>query len=423
MSPAPALSGTIRSSDPNGAVVETPVGALRLTPAPPLSPGTSVTLRLLPGDTATVAVAVAPETGPEGDSGRAAPPTAPSAATLRGSAASNPPDRIDGSQAPTAAIASAPTAAAAASAARPAAGDTFVARVAIVPEAADTNAAPQAVIGTVLDDDAPSAAAPTLIETPQGILAVSPRLAVPGGSLLLLAVQDTPLVPDAPVLGRPTSFERGWPTLEATIGALGQTGPTLAARLLSDLSIQGGDTLAATLLFLVATLRGNAPPTWPGPAIERALVLAGRDDLKQRLGGDIGELRRIAADPATGHWQVFVLPVHDGAHFRPVHLYLARRDKRGSRDSGDENGSRFVLEFELSRIGALQLDGFIQRRRFDLALRSRAPLAAALRAEITRIFHARIAAAGLAGEIEFATVARFDIAPLDGLRKPVGLAV
>ncbi len=306
---------------------------------------------------------------------------------------------------------------------RPAASDAFITRIFIAPTPASANTPPRAVIGAVLDDAAGSPSTPSLVETPQGILAVSPRLAVPSGSLLLLATQDPPLIPDAFVTDRSTGFDRGWPALQATIGAISQTGPTLATRLLSDLSVHGGETLAATLLFLVATLRGNGPSTWPGPAIERALALAGRDDLKQRLSEDIGELRQIAADPATGHWQVFLLPVHDGAAFHPVRLYLARRDKRASKRKSDEENSRFVLEFEMSRIGALQLDGFVRRRRFDLALRSRTPLALTLRADIARIFHDRIAAAGLAGEIEFATVARFDIAPLDGRHAPVGLAV
>jgi hypothetical protein len=424
---APALSGTIRSASPAGAVVETALGALRLTPLPPLSPGTPVAVRLLPGNPATVALTIAAGASPEENGSAPSPPPATSPTPLRepvqaSAAAPRDTPRVQAA-APSQIAAAANPAISSSPAPRPTAGDALIARVFIVPPAASSDAPPQAIIGQVLDEADTSPAAPSLVETPQGVLAVSPRLAVPTGSLLLLAMQDAPLIPDALAVGRPSGLERGWPALEATIGAMSQTGPTLATRLINDLSVHGGETLAATLLFLVATLRGSGPPTWPGTAIERALALAGRDDLKQQLGEDIGVLRQIAADPATGHWQVFLLPVHDGTAFRPVRLYLARRDKRAGRGRGDEDKSRFVLEFEMSRIGALQLDGFIRRRRFDLALRSRTPLAPVLRADITRIFHARIAAAGLAGEIEFATVAQFDIAPLDGLRAPVGLAV
>jgi hypothetical protein len=71
----------------------------------------------------------------------------------------------------------------------------------------------------------------------------------------------------------------------------------------------------------------------------------------------------------------------------------------------------------------MQLDGFVRPRRFDLVLRSHAALAAPLRGAVERIFHDRVAAAGLAGTIGFATAAQFDVAPLDRLRARIGLAV
>ena len=429
----PALSGVVRSEGTAGAIVETTIGPLRLSPAPPMPPGTQIALRLLPGEPATATLTIVASTLSDADSG-VSPANATASTILPEEPSQVSPSEPPGTtpqprasqQRPATASASVATLANGGASLHPATqlppSTAFVTRIFLAPTATAA-AAPQAVIGTVLDDAATIPAAASLVETPLGVLAIAPRLALPAGTLLLLATQDAPLIPDALLTGRPTGFEKGWPALEAAIGAIGQTGPSLATHLLADLSVHGGETLAATLLYLVATLRGSGPSSWPGQAIERALALAGRDDLKQRLGEDVGALRRIAADPATGHWQVFLLPVHDGTAFRPVRLYLARRDKRGTRGGRDEDNSRFVLEFELSRIGALQLDGFIRRHRFDLALRSHIPLAPGLRADITRIFHARIAAAGLAGEIDFATVAHFDIAPLDALRTHVGVAV
>jgi hypothetical protein len=106
---------------------------------------------------------------------------------------------------------------------------------------------------------------------------------------------------------------------------------------------------------------------------------------------------------------------------RPLRLYLKRREK--SRRNAAGESARFVLEFELSRLGALQLDGFVRPRRFDLLLRTKSPMGAALESAVERIFHDRIAAAGLGGTIDISTVTRFDIAPLDGMRGHVGLAV
>jgi hypothetical protein len=278
------------------------------------------------------------------------------------------------------------------------------------------------IVGTVTTASAAPAAA-TLVETPVGLLAVAPRLSVPSGTLLLLDLPGALPVVAAGTSDQSAVADKNWPALAPALATLSHAAPTLAAQLQGDLSAQGGDRLAAALLYLVATLRGDERAAWPGDAVTRTLAEAGRDDLAKALGDTVGDLRQLAAAPATAPWQVFVLPVLDGALLRPVRLYLKRRgDERRRSADGDDN-ARFVLEFELSRFGTLQLDGFVRRKRFDLALRSRAPLAPTLQGEVTRIFNDRIAAAGLSGNLEFAVVAQFPVAPLDNLRDHVGFAV
>jgi hypothetical protein len=266
------------------------------------------------------------------------------------------------------------------------------------------------------------AAATTLLATPLGRLAILPRLAVPPGTLLLLALPD-PVLAAAPTdPSRPV--RESWPALHAALGVLGRAAPDLAHQLNADLAAGAGEKLAAALLLVVAALRGDTRIAWPGAEIDRALAVAGRGDVATQLASDVGALRQIAADPATAPWQVFLLPVVDGPAIRPLRLYVKERGARSGRGRrGQEESTRFILEFELSRIGALQLDGFVRPHRFDLVLRSHTALAPPLRSEVTRIFHDRTAAAGIAGEIEFATSARFEVAPLEARRRPVGLAV
>jgi len=287
---------------------------------------------------------------------------------------------------------------------------------------ADPRVLPQPVIGTVLRNRVATAATATLIATPLGTLAVSKPLALPAGTLLLLVPPDDlpGLAMSAP--GRPGRLDKGWPALEATLAALAQAAPELSAQLRTDFSAQSGERLAAGLMFLVAALQAGPSRAWPGDAVEHALATAGRSDLKLRLGEEFAEIRAIADNPATGAWQVFLLPLIEGAAVRPVRLYLKRRGER-KRRAASEDAARFVLEFELTRLGMLQLDGFVRPQRFDLVLRSHAALDPPLRAGVERIFYERVGAAGLAGTIDFATAARFDIAPLDKLRGAVGLAV
>jgi hypothetical protein len=425
---SPAVVGTLRAFGPAAALLDTAAGVLQIEPAPKLAAGASVGLRLLPGAPPS-ATLVQKANGSVVEIAADPSPTivsAPSPANLveirDGVEPPGPPI-----SAPAAGVGApsrtAPPPTDTAAASPPPAVFRIVLPAATTPPQAGGTTVSQAIIGRVLAEASASTPQSTLVETVLGTLSLVPRLALPPGSLLLLDAQGafddlTPVT-----AGRATTAS-DWPALQATLSAIGHTAPELAAQLRSDLSATAGEKLAATFLLIVASLRGGSAVPWPGAAIEHALALAGRDDVKQRLAGDLGALREIAADSATQPWQVFILPILDGETIRPVRLYLRREEKSDDgRQRTNEKSARFVLEFELSRLGALQIDGFIRHRRFDLVLRSHAPLAPALRTEVSRIFHDRIAAAELSGEIDFATVSRFSIAPLDALRDRIGFAV
>ena len=424
---APALSGIVRPSPPAlpGMLVDTPAGLLRLYPdtdpaagrraAVPVPPGTPVALRLLAGAPPAALLTVLTDAPAPTAAEPAEPETAPAGKTAAGAGTPAPPrDAAEAVQL------------------GPRASRVLLNAPAPTPpgprQAAEMPGAPPLVVGTVVAGNAASADATTLIATPLGTLAVNEPLALPTGTLLLLAAQPDdagaldPRLGDPPSRFDPARLDRGWPALEATLGTLGNAAPELAAHLRADLSMQSGERLAASLMVLVAALRNNTPHLWPGDAVEHAISAAGHDDLKLKLGEEFAEISRLADNPATNPWQVFLLPLIEGAAVRPVRLYLKRRSERGRRDA-TEDSARFVLEFELTRLGVLQLDGFVRPQRFDLVLRSHAALAAPLRSAVERIFYDRVAAAGIAGSIDFAAAARFDVAPLDGLRAKVGLAV
>ena len=436
--PAPALSGVVIPSPqrslgtPVSTLVDTSAGVLQLVTAPKssaeppgrppsgapvaattgepttlrLPPGTQLSLRLLAGSPATALVTIPATDAPS-------PPVAAPAASVQGTEAVPPQEQSD---------TGAPPPAVTARATGPEAVEFRVLLAAPGPRQPITAGSPQPIIGTVLARHITSGTSPTLIATPLGMLAVAEPLSLPVGTLLLVLMQDDPLTADVPAAARPTRLDNGWSAFGAALQTLGQAAPDLAAHFRADLSPQSAERLAASFMFLVAALRGDAAHLWPGDAIEHALAAAGRGDLKLRLSEEFSEMRAIADSPATTPWQVFVLPLVDGAAVRPIRLYLKRPGERGRRTARDDN-ARFILEFELTRLGTMQLDGFVRERRFDLVLRSHAPLAAPLRQAVERIFYDRVAAAGLAGSLDFATAARFDVAPLDGLRERIGRAV
>jgi hypothetical protein len=301
------------------------------------------------------------------------------------------------------------------------------ARLVALPPGGGTSALPlgsrlelrvQALAGTTPEDVdlagtvVASTAGETMVETPIGTLALERRLALPPGSFVTLQqLAATP--PDEPS-DLPLAQRTTWPALEETIATLDRVLPDIAAQLRSTLAPASGQELAGTLLFLMSALNAG---TWPGPRILEALDAFGRRDLRLKLESDVTELRQLDSSQ-SGDWHVYALPLIDGGAVRPVRLYFRRR-AAGS-PSGDQ-GTRFVLEVEMSRMGALQLDGLVRPQRFDLVLRSHRPITAEMRQEITEIFHGAVAASGLGGDITFTTASRFAVAPLEALATHIGV--
>ncbi|HYM04451.1 MAG TPA: hypothetical protein VET85_15970, partial [Stellaceae bacterium] len=88
-----------------------------------------------------------------------------------------------------------------------------------------------------------------------------------------------------------------------------------------------------------------------------------------------------------------------------------------------EEGTRFVLDVDLSRLGEVQFDGLVRMQRFDLVLRSHRAIDAEMRRDIADVFRDATSAAGLSGDIVFTTASRFAVAPLEALRAHIGVEV
>jgi hypothetical protein len=111
-----------------------------------------------------------------------------------------------------------------------------------------------------------------------------------------------------------------------------------------------------------------------------------------------GGATTVATDPDGGAWNLLAVPLFDGDRPLPLRFAL-RRPVPGRRD----DGARFLLQVDLSRLGGIQLDGRVQGRRLDLLMRSRAALAPDVRRELAGVFHDAASAVGLGGDIVFTT--------------------
>ena len=278
----------------------------------------------------------------------------------------------------------------------PAAGTQLLLRV-VAPATMD----PDLVTGTVVD----VAGNETLVATPIGLLALQRRLPFPPGTSIAFVVINT-MVPEAETTLAPAR-SGGWLALEEALLELLGSAPALAEQLRAELTPQSGPELAGTMLFLMGAIYQG---TWPGQAFARALNDAGQAKLTKRLAEDVSALRGLAEDETTGEWQVITLPLLLGNFPLAVRLYLQRRK------APQQDGIRFAIEVELSRLGPVQLDCLVRANRLILVLRSHRALSPELRQEMREVFQRAIATSGIAGDLSFATTATFLVSPLDQMR-------
>jgi len=202
---------------------------------------------------------------------------------------------------------------------------------------------------------------------------------------------------------------------------LERTAPGLAAQLRADLAPSAAPRLTAALLFFMGVLKGDT--NWPGDPMGLALTGAGRADLRARLAKDVSDLRQQATESAQGDWRIFTLPVLDEAAVRPIRLYVRNQRDQAKSGGQSQQGSRFVLDLDLTRLGPLQLDGLVRGPRFDLVLRSHEPLDPAMKAEIGTLFRSALDGSGLTGDVNFVNTTPFPVSPLSALRPRLGLQI
>jgi len=240
-----------------------------------------------------------------------------------------------------------------------------------------------------------------VVQTPAGLLALTTLAEVePGTAITLRVVAPAPAAPPAvhagPAIDGEVAAMRDWPALRETLAALQATAPA-TARAMAEVLPRFDATLTASVLFLISSLRGGNLRDWLGEPTVRDMQRL-RPELVARVSEDFGRLGVAADDPGAA-WRGYLLPFLSGEALQPVRLFVHRHPEEDDKDPG----TRFVVDVALSRLGRFQIDGLVndKARRFDLILRTAAPLPPEMRADIREMFATALATTGQTGAIAF----------------------
>jgi len=266
--------------------------------------------------------------------------------------------------------------------------------------------------GGVLSGIATGTTSPTghpIVQTHAGPLALATRTPLPAGSTVTFEVlsQTAPPVKDArPVqthdLRLPAIMAERWPALQDAVHTLEAVNPGAAQQLVNAVLPQPGAALGSNILFFLMALSGGDLRGWFGDGPTRALQRA-KPELLARLRDDFGQIERIAREPGPGEWRTTLIPFLNGAEIDPIRLSLRGAGEDAADGADGAQGTRFVIDLDLSRLGRFQLDGLVHQgeKRMDLIVRTEPPLPRLIEDGIRDIFQDAAGVTGIKGGIVF----------------------
>lgn len=242
-----------------------------------------------------------------------------------------------------------------------------------------------------------------VVATPFGHLAINATSDLRIGDRVALDVLAS-RVGDIPTAERPAPLSvlaREWPALEGAMRVLQETLGQQAAAQLTQAMVRPSPQMTAAMLFFMSALKGGDMRSWFGNEASRALESAGRGGLLSALAEDFQTLQR-AAEPAENGWRAFLIPLV-GDEKRPIRvLTRGRRGRRGDKDgNGDPDGTSFLVDLELSKLGPFRLDGLVRGDLVDLWIRTTKPLPALIRHDIKALFDGTLDRTGIQGRLAF----------------------
>jgi len=236
-----------------------------------------------------------------------------------------------------------------------------------------------------------------------------------GGAVMTLATGPIPLgskielmaIAPAlrPTLSAPTQATApfpAYPSLPAVVAAADEAGEATRVAVLSALPKPGPALAGEMLRFLNAARRGDLGSLIQGETRTSLEKTSKGGQALRGLAREFSEAARPTAENASGDWRGFTLPMANQGAIEPIRLYLHKiEEDDAQRQTDGERGQRFMVDLELTRLGALQIDGLAKNNRLDIVLRTPKALDGATRQGMDQFFNETLSARGLTGMLIF----------------------
>ena len=193
---------------------------------------------------------------------------------------------------------------------------------------------------------------------------------------------------------------KSWGTLDEALKAIAQIDPARYQQIQQNIP-QPGPKLTNQLLFFMNALKGGDIKSLMGDTTSRILDNE-RPGMMNRLSTDFQAMARLVDEPQQNDWRLALIPLMDDGMLEQIKMYYRHRQRQGVEHNEDE-GTRFVLDFDLSNMGHVQIDGLMKTddQKLDLIIRTDIPLPPEMRTEMGEIFILAQEYTGIAGSLAF----------------------
>lgn len=281
------------------------------------------------------------------------------------------------------------------------------------------------------------------LSTPLGTLTLSSEKPLPQGtqlSLEIIALAPTTTQTASTASGNLTQslqealpqLLKHWKTLgdvadiikqelPASSGTLHSTSPSSAKNdqpldaLLKSFLPSPDKSLASKLLHFTNSIKGGDIQQWVGPQVVRLLEKANQLPLLDKLSDEFTMIGKIFREHTPSGWQLLLFPLYDGDEIHQTRMYVKHFQHEGTDDDESYEGTRFIVDVDLSQLGAIQFDGIVRShnhfKHFDLILRSHKPLSEEMQQDIQAIYTEASDITGMKGSISFQTMEEFPVNP------------
>jgi len=231
------------------------------------------------------------------------------------------------------------------------------------------------------------------------------------GSRLQISVQNLGLIPSPATLNAqnpalaPLLQGFQWGALDEAVQLLIQSNPRMAASIIKSLpSPSNPAQLAAAGMAVMSAIKSGDLGNWLGERKIDALQRLSRgSNLMSSLTQDAPAAARAAESAAD--WRAVPLPMFWEGEIHKITLFTRKESNENAQNDQNNGSTRFIFDLSLSRMGDIQLDGYLKEtkanKRLDLIIRAHNAFSQPMQQVMRSAYSNAIQSADMAGELNF----------------------